>query len=82
MIFTALGGHICDVKYRNGYLHYYGLCCTLRFLLLIIHIAMSLCLYHYRNGHLTVVQYLVEKCSADVNLIDEDGCTSLYRACL
>ena len=48
---------------------------------LIIHIAMSLCLCHYRNGHLTVVQYLVEKCSADVNLKDSIGHTPLHYTC-
>ena len=47
---------------------------------LTIHIAMSLCLYHYRNGHLTVVQYLVEKCSADVNVKDNHGRTPLHDA--
>ena len=29
MIFTALGGHTCDVKYRNRCLHYYSARCTL-----------------------------------------------------
>ena len=52
---------------------------------LIIHVAMSLCLhvhvFHYRNGDLTVVQYLVEKCSADVNLKDFYGDTPLHYAC-
>ena len=47
----------------------------------IIHVAMSLCLCHYRKGHLTVVQYLVEKCFADVNLKDNNGCTPLHDAC-
>ena len=44
-------------------------------------IAMYLRLCHYRYGHLTVVQYLVEKCSADVNLKDIEGCTPLHDAC-
>ena len=43
---------------------------------------MSFCLCHCRNGHLTVVQYLVEKCSVDVNLEDNEGCTPLHDACL
>ena len=38
-------------------------------------------LCHYRNGHLTVVQYLVEKYSADVNLKDSYGRTPLHDAC-
>ena len=48
---------------------------------LIIHVAMSLRLCHYRSGHLTVVQYLVEMCSADVNLKDNEGCTPLHDVC-
>ena len=48
---------------------------------LIIHVGMSLCLCHYRYGRLTVVQYLVEKCSADVNLEDSGGRTPLHDSC-
>ena len=45
------------------------------------HPGISLCLCHYRYGHLTVVQYLVEKCSADVNLKGNGGRTLLHDAC-
>ena len=38
-------------------------------------------LCHYRNGHLTVVQYLLEKCSAGVNLKDNEGGIPLHDAC-
>ena len=48
---------------------------------LIIHVAMFLCLCHYSNGYVTVVQYLVEKFSADVNLKDNYGRTPLHNAC-
>ena len=47
---------------------------------LIIH-TMFLCLCHYRWGRLSVVQYLVEKCSTDVNRNDNGGRTPLHGAC-
>ena len=69
--------------------HHLSMCATVLFYLppsffiecLIIHVATPLCLCHYRNGHLTVVQYLVEKYSADVNLKDSYGRTPLHDAC-
>ena len=33
-----------------------------------------------RNGHLEVVKYLVEKCHANVEAKDNDGCTPLRFA--
>ena len=36
---------------------------------LIIHVAMSLCLCHYRYGHLKIVEYLI-KARADVHSME------------
>ena len=47
---------------------------------LIIHVAMSLCLCHYRNGHLKIVEYLTS-IAADVNAKDSAGYTPLHDAC-
>ena len=48
---------------------------------LIIHVAMSLCLCHYRNGHLEVAEFLVNNNLSDVHCKDMDGETPLHRAC-
>ena len=47
---------------------------------LIIHVAMSLCLCHYRNGHLKVAEFLISG-GADVHCKDIHGWTPLHRAC-
>ena len=43
--------------------------------------AMSLILY-YREGHVDIVRYLLEKCECDVNARTRDGNTPLLYACL
>ena len=47
---------------------------------LIIHVAMPLCLCHYRYGHLKIVEYLTS-IAADINAKDGDGDTPLHEAC-
>ena len=48
---------------------------------LIIHVSMSFCLYHYSNGHLKIVEWLITN-GADVNSKDGDRWTPLHWACL
>ena len=80
-VFTGKVGHSPsslfgeEVQSCNYYVHVY------RFLFPFPSLSLSLCLCHYRWGRLSVVQYLVEKCSADVNLIGNDGRTPLHDAC-
>ena len=47
---------------------------------LIIHVAMSLCLCHYSNGHLKVAEWLI-KGGADVLAKNSFGGTPLHVAC-
>ena len=47
---------------------------------LIILVAMSLCLCHYRRGHLKIVECLI-KGGADVHSKDDTGWTPLHWAC-
>ena len=47
---------------------------------LIIHVAMSLCLCHYRGGHLKVAEFLINN-DANVQSKDDDGDTPLHDAC-
>ena len=48
---------------------------------LIIHVAMSLCLCHYRRGHLKIVEWLITS-GADVHAKDNSRRTALHLACL
>ena len=43
-------------------------------------VAMSLCLCHYSNGHLRIVEWLI-KSGADIHSKDKDGETPLHWAC-
>ena len=47
---------------------------------LIIHVAMSLWLCYYSNGHLKIVEWLITN-GADVHAKDVDGWTPLHWAC-
>ena len=48
---------------------------------LIIHVAISLCLCHYRRGHLKVAEFLINN-DADVQSKDDEEWTPLHYACL
>ena len=41
---------------------------------------LSLCSYHFRNGRLDVVKYMVTKTNSDVNLKTKNGRTPLELA--